>query len=171
LKDGETELKDGENEDEPLFTATETYKIMGSSEDEDSDENTRTPDKKQTAAPNDASDGSKNTTQSSKKQLKKRTGTETYEVVGTIMEGKVEWFCHDDQYEGFEDFTTYFNKDGLSMVHGVRFQDRIKERQLAALAELEKVREMEYETFLAEKNAKKAVKKARQRAVCWSSQP
>lgn len=167
---GQTELKDGENEDEPLFTATETYKIMGSSEDEDSDENTRIPDKKQTAAPNDASDGSKNITQSSKKQMKKRTGTETYEVVGTIMEGKVEWFCHDDQYDGFEDFTIYFNKDGLSMVHGVRFHDRIKERQLAALAELEKLREMEYETVIAEKNAKKAVKKARQRAVCRRSQ-
>lgn len=107
---------------------------------------------------------------------KRETYEETYEVVGIIMDSKVEWMCDDPtQYEGYADKTTYFSKDGYSMVHGLRFQDRIKARELAVVAEKERVIEEEKQRVIAEKEAKRVAKKAAQKgkrkAVCWKLCP
>lgn len=106
---------------------------------------------------------------------------EEYPVVGTIIKGELEWMCDDPGYAGYEDKTTYFNKDGLSMVDGVLFFDRITHRKNDVLAELARGREAEELASIAERNAKKAAKKARQKedkarqkvetAVCWKLEP
>lgn len=129
-------------EDEAIFVMTETYKIANVLVDES------IPNQKNTAAETDAS------ATASKKEEKLLT--ESYNVVGLIMDSEVEWMCDDEQYEGYEDMTTYFDKDGYSMVDGVRFKDLIRDRKMKVKAEK-----------LAAKRAKKVVKKARQKAVCW----
>jgi hypothetical protein len=92
--------------------------------------------------------GLQNRSVSTRKNKKKHT--EIYEGVGTIQDGELEWICEDE--------TTYFRRDGLSMVHGVRFHDRIRQRELAELKELN-------DMLIAERNEKKAAKQERQKAV------
>ncbi|CZT22893.1 uncharacterized protein RCC_08600 [Ramularia collo-cygni] len=143
----------------PIFTATQSYDIESVSEDEDVPE--------QKADPTTKTDSKARKIPSSFKEIrkeKKKTYKEDYAVVGTIMEGKVEWMCDDSQYEGFQDKTTYFNKDGSALVHGVRFHDRITNREIAAWAEFEKMKDKEHEVFLAQEKVKKVSKKARQKA-------
>lgn len=145
----------------PIPAITETYTIMSSSDGEE------IPEKNQITNTNDESVLSEATSdpRKNKKQPRKRyTGTETYPIVATIMDGKLEWMCDDPKYDGYDDMTTYFKKDGLSMVDGITFHDRIKERKRAAVAELVKAREAEEQRILAKKNAWKAEKKARKKA-------